>query len=530
MTSRRMASLLALTCLLSGLAFPPAAMSAETSPSWTWPAPGSATASLDRLTRSWKVGPPIFDAMFDPAGKRLVLGCGDGTVQIRDAGSGEVLEQWSQGSPVSSVQFTPDGSRVLTTSDDRQAVLREARDGSMVRVWRHGSPVNGAAIAPDGRTFVTASADRRMTRFNLATGKKELEWEVEGTIFDVAFGPDGRKLLTGSRERNVVWRDLETDRVLLEGEHEDAVWSVAVSGDGLRLVSGAADRTVVLRQAKTNEVLARWTLPSAVLAVAISPDGRRVVGGCHGGQILAFEAAGEAPVATWTAAGPVRSVAFSPDGGALLVGGEDGALTVRRLPFLPEAFRSRLEQRLAAELARLKMRPAWIEQDRARIDRERPEPPSLVYEDGRDDPETYTRRVQEARDSYDAAVVAHAGKLKAHLERVAAWQQSVPERVPFERAAELAGAVLEEAYGSPLLTDIREAGGHVTGRVWPSEFTGLGVPARVGLVGPTARRAVGKQVPVRFTFAFDERLRPVWQRGEAQVDGQAVLVDEGLMP
>ena len=531
MLSRRTALSLAL-CGLMAVPLPGARALASESPSsfWNWPVPGRVAASLERSTRTWKVGAGIFDAAFDAAGKRFVVGCADGTVQIRDAVSGEVLEQWSQGSAVSSVQFTPDGSKVVTTSDDRQAVLRDARDGSMIRVWRHGSPVNGAALSPDGRTLVTASADRRMARYNLATGKKELEWDGDGTVFDVAFGPDGQRLLTGTRERRVVWRDLDTDRIILEGEHEDAVWSVAVSSDGLRLVSGAADRSVVVRHGKTNDLLARWMLPSAVLALSISADGRRVVAGCQGGQIQLFEVATNEPVASWSAAGPVRSVAFSPDGSSFLVAGEDGVVTTRRLPTPREAFRARLEARLAQELARLKQRPAWIEVDRARIDRERPEPPALVYEDGRDDPDSYAERVSQAREAYDVAIVAHAKKIQAHLDRVVAWQSAVPSRVPDARAIEIAANALDEAYGAPVLVDIREVDGHVTARVTPGELSGLGLPERVGLVGPTARRAIGKVVPLRLVLGLDERQLPVWKRGEAQVDGQAVLVDEGSTP
>jgi RNA polymerase sigma factor (sigma-70 family) len=246
---------------------------------------------------------------YSPDGKRLVTGCFDNTVQLRDPVSGQkrkVLEGHSRG--VNSLVFRRDGKVLLSGSMDGTAKLWDVEAGKEVGTLAgHTSDVYSAAFSPDGRIAATASRD---TTVKL--------WDAQRC------------------------QEIRT----LEG-HRHPVEQVAFSPDGKTVASASWDHTVRLWDAATGEL--RRVLrgqESAWLGLAFSADGQTLAT-CNGN--LVDEVAGE--MRLWDLATGqtsrvlqghlrgVRDVRFSPDGRTLASMGEDGVIQLwdvrPQVPFAP---------------------------------------------------------------------------------------------------------------------------------------------------------------------------------------------------
>jgi WD40 repeat protein len=100
---------------------------------------------------------------YDGSGERLAIGSYDGTVQIRDASTGEAERSFRAGSVTAmNVVFTPDGELLATGGEDATIRVFDTHAGSgeqLLGVRGHASVVSGLDFSPDGKHLVSASPD-----------------------------------------------------------------------------------------------------------------------------------------------------------------------------------------------------------------------------------------------------------------------------------------------------------------------------------------------------------------------------------
>ena len=162
---------------------------------------------------------PVSTLVFSPNSRMLAAGSGDGTIQVWDAGTGDLIHEFKDHKEsVWKVDFSPDNKWLLSVSLDGTGLLKNlGPDGKELPILnQHGTSIHAASFSPvdrdDEYTFATGGADKRIQLWRAQTNNTN---------------------------------DLLRDNQTLDG-HNDSVWILAFSKDGQDLASGSLDGTVRL--------------------------------------------------------------------------------------------------------------------------------------------------------------------------------------------------------------------------------------------------------------------------------------------
>ena len=162
---------------------------------------------------------PVSTLVFSPNSRMLAAGSGDGTIQVWDAGTGDLIHEFKDHKEsVWKVDFSPDNKWLLSVSLDGTGLLKNLGPGGkeLPILNQHGTSIHAASFSPvdrdDEYTFATGGADKRIQLWRAQTNNTN---------------------------------DLLRDNQTLDG-HNDSVWILAFSKDGQDLASGSLDGTVRL--------------------------------------------------------------------------------------------------------------------------------------------------------------------------------------------------------------------------------------------------------------------------------------------
>lgn len=130
-------------------------------------------------------------------GKWLATGCADGTVQIWDATTGNMLRRFSHHrGAINYLSFSPDGQALAAASSDRtisQMPLNVAY--KVLQIDAHDDLVYSVAYSPDGLRLVSASSDQTVKLWDKELNKVfSLNFEVP--VYRAQFSSDGKTLYT----------------------------------------------------------------------------------------------------------------------------------------------------------------------------------------------------------------------------------------------------------------------------------------------------------------------------------------------
>lgn len=261
---------------------------------------------------------------FSPDGSQMVVLCGNGQLNLRDANTGELrsvlqpdesdpggaafLKVDTDTSPRSSSSacFSPDGRWLATGHYYRsyphgvagEVRVWEVATGRRVRTIETPVGVMSVAFSPDGEWIATGEADRKSRAWEAGTGRKVRDFPPGGSEAGIAFTHSGREVVYAGGwclEENpaTVW-DLKAEaaRPLAGGRQGYAAYvrSQAVSADGRRLALGELVKDQPRRggyrvrvwDLGSGNLLADYDFPTEVKALAYSPDGRELAAACGG--------------------------------------------------------------------------------------------------------------------------------------------------------------------------------------------------------------------------------------------------------
>lgn len=260
---------------------------------------------LDAATpaRAVEIAARIIDAQLVQGGERIFLWCGDSTVRILDAETGELITELELPYNTEHVVIGRDGQR-LAHAADRQATLWQLTTRRQPRLQLEHDTL-GAALSPDGELLaVTAFMGVNLWNPRAATFLATLGPPRNSAARHLRFSPDGRQLamLAWDREVNLCSLEELFCRTLAPAWMDpkvlpiDAALPMDFSPDG------------------------------KLLAAAVSADAVQLWDAVHAGRrgLPLVHSRGEP--------GPTRagisSVQFSRDGARLLIAGDDGSASI----------------------------------------------------------------------------------------------------------------------------------------------------------------------------------------------------------
>jgi WD40 repeat protein len=242
---------------------------------------------------------PVGQMAFDPSGRTLAAGYGNGTIVLWNVASrNQVGTLRGNTGAVQSLAFDPSGERLVSGGGDGTVRLWNLRtDKEVGRPLRGGlGSVYAVAFTPNGRS-IAAGGDGRAIRLWNAQTQKPLGTPAiaqENTVFSLEFSPRGRELASGGADDAIhLWRigpHSYTQVATLTG-HTDFVRSIAFSPDGTTLASGGTDNAVRLWDVATGTELGGPLNGhiQAVESVAFSHDGRLLVSGSRDNTVRVWQ-------------------------------------------------------------------------------------------------------------------------------------------------------------------------------------------------------------------------------------------------
>ncbi len=238
---------------------------------------------------------------------------------------------------VSRVALSPDGRQLASVCMNGTFQIRNARTGEVLHkleqhlVLGRGALCRALAYSPDSRSLVAAGHDGIVRVWDATTGKLMHSLTGhKGPAWQAAFSRDSQKLVSGSADKTVRLWDVASGKLLQEfSEHPAAVKGVAFRPDGRSVVAACDDGTVKVwdRQTGRETFSFRGELLAYPAHAWFSPDTRRLGWACWDGVIKIWDTTtGELEIDKQTNMHQCRAIVFHPDGKRIALAGFDGTL------------------------------------------------------------------------------------------------------------------------------------------------------------------------------------------------------------
>ena len=291
-------------------------------------------------------------------GNLLAANASDGTINVWQAGTTNLVHQIQDAGEVKVLKFSRDGTRLASLNQQGEVTVWEAERWTVVRQVPgppgYGGHDGALDFSPDGQALVFGHADGILHVVNLDTGAANLNIPAHSELITaVAWSPTAPILASGSGYSGGPIRlwDANSGKPIgaLEGHTSWITRGLIFSADGRRLYSASGDQTIKIWDVPQQRCLATLRGSSdEVYGLALSPDGTTLASASKDGSVAFWSALPGAkeeqprllpsehgPETPHSALNAPHSVAFAPDGRALAEVRE-GIVRLRALPALSE--------------------------------------------------------------------------------------------------------------------------------------------------------------------------------------------------
>ncbi|MEM9504162.1 MAG: WD40 repeat domain-containing serine/threonine-protein kinase, partial [Cyanobacteria bacterium P01_E01_bin.43] len=247
-----------------------------------------------RCTQIWPTSGRVVNALaIAPTGQAIAAANSDGTVQLWDYQTGEVLHTFAQ-----------------------RLGLGEGHRDAATAVTFH----------PDGQTLFSASQDGTVKQWNLDRYRQRQSLQQPGwQVTTIALTPDGAQLIAAETTGRIsLWQVDAGKRLVDLTRHSGAVNQVQVSSQGDRLVSVGEAGTLRLWALPTGQLLHTWTVQTGLRVVALNEMVPAVVTGDRRGAVMLWSLTDfDQHQQLGQHQDAVSAIALSPNGRWLATGSRD---------------------------------------------------------------------------------------------------------------------------------------------------------------------------------------------------------------
>jgi WD40 repeat protein len=259
---------------------------------------------------------------------RMIAAGEDSRLSFWDVETGRCLDVQGYSAEIFSVSFASNYKLMAVGNWDGSIYIREAGSGVKtppIIEWVLPQ-MHDAVFAPSAEILADSMHDGTIRLWETSSGKHLRDLVAQsGPVTSIIFSPDSRVVAAGGHDGTIRIWDVERGQCKQKIQaHSARVWTAAFSPDGQLLVSVGDDGDICFGAVASSDCLQRVYAPNEINCVCFSPDGKIIASGAECDSILLWSVEdGELLKKLDAGDCDFDSLAFSPDGRLIIAIGDD---------------------------------------------------------------------------------------------------------------------------------------------------------------------------------------------------------------